>query len=85
MTARTYVHLPTEVEAVQWKGDYEDLPAAWRSSGAFRYHAETGELTVVTGKGDADIRIGDYILHSSWEEFWPIAEPKFLASYQAKP
>lgn len=85
MPAEVYVHLPTEVEAVQWTGDYEALPAAWRASGAFRFNAETGELTVVTGKGDTDVRIGDYILLSGWEEFWPIAEAKFLASYVKKP
>lgn len=84
MTVIRVVHLPTEADAFQWRGDYEALPAAWRSSGAFRFNAETSDLTVVTGKGDTDVRIGDYILHSEWEEFWPIAEPKFLASYRAK-
>jgi hypothetical protein len=84
VTSRRFVHLPTEVEAVQWSGDYNDLPATWRSSGAFRYNRETGELTVVTGKGDTDVIIGDFVVHSGWEEYWPIAEPKFLASYRGK-
>lgn len=82
MTVRTYVHLPTEVEAVQWAGDYEQLPEAWRASGAFRFNA--GELTVVTGKGLADVHIGDFVVLSRWDEYWPIPEPKFLASYKAK-
>lgn len=83
MTARTYVHLPTEVEAVQWLGNRDDIPPAWQSSGAFRF-AEDGTLTVTTGKGETDVHIGDYILFSAWEEFWPVAEPKFLASYRVK-
>lgn len=80
----TYVHLPTKVQAVQWLGRREDIPDSWQSSGAFRF-AEDGSLTVTTGKGEADVNVGDYILLSSWEEFWPIAEPKFLASYKAQP
>jgi hypothetical protein len=82
MTAQRYVHLPTEVDAFQWNGNYNDLPQEWRASGAFRY--SDGHLSVVTGKGEADIRIGDFILFSDWEEFWPISESKFLASYRAK-
>ena len=85
MTVGIYVHLPTEIEAVQWAGDYDTLPEAWRASGAFRFNATTGELTVVTGKGLADVAIGDYVVFSRWDEFWPIPEPKFLASYKAKP
>lgn len=79
----TYVHLPTEVQAIQWRGNRDELPAQWRSSGAFRFHND-GTLTVTTGKGETDVNVGDYIVYSGWEEFWPIAEPKFLASYQAK-
>jgi hypothetical protein len=79
----TYVHLPTEIEAVQWHGDRDALPPQWLSSGAFRFHMD-GALTVTTGKGEADVNIGDYIVLSAWEEFWPIAEPKFLSSYKVK-
>lgn len=82
MTARTYVHLPTEVEAVQWTGNRDDLPDAWRASGAITF--SEGTLIVLTGKGPADVNVGDFIVRSPWEEFWPIAEVKFLSSYQAK-
>lgn len=82
MTARTFVHLPTEVEAVQWQGVREDVPDSWLASGALTF--SNGTLVVLTGKGPADVNYGDYIVRSSWEEFWPIAEPKFLASYRAK-
>lgn len=78
----TYVHLPTEVEAVQWKGDRADLPDEWMATGALSF--SEGVLVVLTGKGPADVHIGDYLVRSAWEEFWPIAEPKFLASYKAK-
>lgn len=83
MAARMYVHLPTTVQAVQWRGVRDDIPAEWQSSGAFRF-AEDGTLTVTTGKGETDVRIGDFILLSPWEEFWPVAEPKFLSSYRAQ-
>lgn len=79
-----YEHLPTEVEAVQWLGRFEDFPAAWRASGALLLDHD-GNLTVITGKGSAGVALGDYVLFSKWEEYWPVAEPKFLASYKAKP
>ena len=78
----TYVHLPTEVEAAQWLGHYEDFPAEWRASGALILEGDA--LVVITGKGPAPANIGDWVLHSNWEEYWPIAEPKFLASYGKK-
>jgi hypothetical protein len=80
MTAKVYVHLPTTVEAVQWKDHFEDFPPSWRSSGAL--DISDGVLVVMTGKGPATVNIGDYVVRSGWEEFWPIAEPKFLASYR---
>lgn len=78
-----YVHLPTEVEAVQWHGVYEDLPHAWRASGAFSVDA-SGTLHVVTAKGPADVEVGDFIVRSGWGEYWPIGEPVFLSNYRAK-
>lgn len=77
------VHLPTEVDAVQWLGDRDAFPQAWLSSGALQFNAD-GSLTVITGKGPADARLGDYVLLSDWDEYWPISEPKYLASYKAK-
>lgn len=82
MTATVYEHLPTTVEAVQWMDRFEDFPASWRSSGAL--DISDGVLVVMTGKGPATAIVGDYVVRSPWEEFWPIAEPKFLASYRVK-
>ena len=82
MSAETFVHLPTEVGAVQWLGDYSAFPAEWRASGSLLL--EDGVLTVITGKGPATARIGDYVLFSWWDEFWPVTEMKFLASYRRK-
>jgi hypothetical protein len=82
MTAPEYEHLPTTVEAVQWLGHFEDFPASWRASGAL--DMSEGDLIVMTGKGPATVKVGDYVVRSPWEEFWPIAEPKFLVSYKAK-
>lgn len=84
MTATMYEHLPTTVEAVQWLGMFEDFPASWRASGALLLD-EDGNLTVITGKGSAGATLGDYVLFSKWEEYWPVAEVKFLASYRVKP
>lgn len=78
----TYVHLPTEIEAVQWTGNRDDLPDNWLASGALSFSEDT--LVALTGKGPADVNVGDYLVRSPWEEFWPIAEPKFLASYKVK-
>lgn len=83
MSAQTYVHLPTEVDAVQWLGTREAFPQSWLASGALQFN-DDGSLTVTTGKGPADARIGDYVLFSKWDEFWPVPEVKFLASYKAK-
>lgn len=83
MTAKVYEHLPTMVEAVQWMDRFEDFPASWRASGAL--DISEGALVVMTGKGPATVNIGDWVVRSPWEEFWPIAEPKFLASYREKP
>lgn len=77
-----YVHLPTEVDAVQWTGgDFEVLPAAWRASGAFQLHDRV--LLVVTARGLVEAEIGDYIVRSKWGEYWPVKEPVFLSNYKA--
>jgi hypothetical protein len=83
MTAQVYEHLPTEIQAVQWLGRFEDFPASWRASGALMLD-EFGDLTVITGKGPATARHSDYVLFSKWDEYWPIPEVKFLASYRPK-
>lgn len=82
MTVKVYEHLPNVVEAVQWMDHFEDFPASWRSSGAL--DISDGVLVVMTGKGPATVNVGDYVVRSSWEEFWPIAEPKFLSSYRER-
>ena len=84
MTAQTYVHLPTTIEAVQWLGERSDFPQSWLASGALQFN-DDGTLTVITGKGPADANLGDFVIFSGWEEYWPVAEPKFLASYKAMP
>lgn len=81
-TPQTYVHLPTEIEALQWLGEYNELPKSWRASGAFRY--QNGELTVVTGHGEVEVPYGAYIGRSKWGEFWPLHEAIFTGSYALK-
>ncbi len=84
MTATLYEHRPTRVEAVQWRGIYNDFPVSWRASGAFQL-AEDGTLHVVTAKGLALVEAGDYALQYSWGEFSAVKEAIFLMSYQAVP
>lgn len=81
---QTYVHLPTEIEALQWLGEYNELPKSWRASGAFRYDPNSRELTVVTGHGEVEIPYGAWIAHSKWGEFWPLQEAVFTGSYGPK-
>lgn len=81
---QTYVHLPTEIEALQWLGEYNELPKAWRASGAFRFDTNSGELSVVTGHGEVEVAYGAWIGRSKWGEFWPLHEAIFTGSYRLK-
>jgi hypothetical protein len=81
---RTYVHLPTEIEAVQWLGDYNALPKSWRASGALRWDPRNKELTVITGHGEVETPYGAWIGRSKWGEFWPLHEAIFTGSYRLK-
>lgn len=80
MTAKWYVPLPRPIEAVQWNGNLEDLPAKWRELDMFVVEDDT--LTVRTLEGLATASIGDYIVRGTVNEFYPVKRLIFEGKYR---
>lgn len=81
MTAKWYVPLPRPIEAVQWNGDLEHLPAKWRAMDMFQLD-EDGLLTVRTLDGLASAEVGDYIVRGTVNEFYPVKRLIFEGKYR---
>lgn len=81
MNAKWYVPLPRPIEAVQWNGDLDDLPAKWREMDMFQLD-DDGSLTVRTLDGLATAEIGDYIIRGTVNEFYPVKRVIFEGKYR---
>lgn len=81
MTARWYVPLPRPIEAVQWNGELEDLPARWRELDMFQLEDDLS-LTVRTLDGLAIADLGDYIIRGTVNEFYPVKRLIFEGKYR---
>ena len=80
MTARWYVPLPRPIEAVQWNGELDDLPAKWRAMDMFQLDEDA--LTVRTLDGLASAEVGDYIVRGTVNEFYPVKRLIFEGKYR---
>jgi len=80
MTAKWYVPLPRPVEAVQWDGNLEDLPARWRELDMFEIDGDT--IVVRTLDGLASAEVGDYIIRGTVNEFYPVKRLIFEGKYR---
>jgi hypothetical protein len=83
MTAKWYVPLPRPIEAVEWQGDLNDIPARWRELDMFELDGET--LIVRTLDGLAAAEIGDYLVRGTVNEFYPVKRLIFEGKYREQP
>lgn len=76
--AMRYRARPAEIDAVEWTGDLNDLPAEWREQEALDIEDETGDLIVPTKQGPSHARVGDYVARCIDDgEMYPIARARF--------
>lgn len=73
----------TEIDAVQWLGDIDDVPLEWREAEAIAVEEETGDLIVPTHNGPSHARVGDYVARCSDGEVYPIRKHRFHERWQA--
>jgi hypothetical protein len=78
-----YVARPYEIEAVQWNGVFEDLPAEWRTSG-FLELTVRGVLIVRTLDGAVRVRPGDFIIRGPGADYSVGRPPQFLWMFAPK-
>ena len=76
-----YVHKPTYVDAIQWKGDnFEEVK---EFAGEFVvYDEETHTLQTRLLEGDLSVEVGKYLIKGVDRQFYPCSEEVFLASYE---
>lgn len=77
-----YVSRPVEVDAAQWSGDRSDLPADWFQTGHV-WIDQFDKLVVQTPHGAAGARVGDYIVHGTAGEYYPVPRAVFEHKYEA--
>lgn len=83
-----YKARPAEVEAIEWRGDLNDLPQEWRDAEFFDVDDDTGRLIVPTIQGPSTAEIGWFVAHSPAgpglpEEFYPIESTRFHQRWEA--
>lgn len=83
MTAKWYVPLPRPIEAVQWQGDLDDIPAKWRELDMFEVDGDM--LVIRTLEGLAEAAIGDYLVRGTVNEFYPVKRLIFEGKYREQP
>jgi hypothetical protein len=82
MEPKRYVPNPdVEIEAIQWFGRYEDLPARWRSTNFFEMNGT--RLIISTPHGPASPELGDYVAFGPGGEYYPI--PRAIFEYKWHP
>lgn len=81
--ARRFVARPRQIEAVQWNGDYSELPLDWRSAGFLQMRGK--RLICHTLRHVAEVRIGDYIVRGTNAEFYPVDAATFEFKYEEAP
>lgn len=59
------------IQAVEWRGEIEDFPAAWRSLDMF-YLNEAGDLVVRTPNGPGRAQVGWFVINGLGGEFYPV-------------
>lgn len=76
-----YVHKPTCVDAIQWKGDnFEEVK---KFAGEFViYDEETHMLQTRLLEGDLSVEIGKYLIKGVDGQYYPCSEEVFSASYE---
>lgn len=79
---RRYVARPVEIEAIEWLGNYNDLPLSWRATDTFTLDPETDELRVQTLDGPSTARLGDFVARGTAGEYYPIRRPIFAFKYE---
>jgi hypothetical protein len=79
MEPKTFVALPVEVQAVQWTGEFADLPRHWRTKNAL--HMVGGRLIVETVHGPLPAEIGDFLVLGVSNEFYPMPRATFAYRY----
>lgn len=81
MEPTRYRAKPVEIEAVQWRGQFADLPAHWRSNN--HLHMTGSRLVIETPHGPASPEIGDYVAYGVGGEWYPIPRAIFEFKYSA--
>lgn len=71
-----------EIEAVQWWGRFEDIPARWRATDLFTFN--NGRLSIRTLHGPASPELGDYVAYGPGGEYYPIPRAIFEYKWRAK-
>ena len=68
-------------DAIEWTGNYKDLPAVWRRLDALEA-LEDGALQVRTNHGLARAEKGDYVVRDLAGTFYPVKRAIFFATYE---
>jgi hypothetical protein len=79
---RKYRKKPVVIEALQYKGDFDEVLAVCPD--AF-YHAEFDSLTIRTMEGTMKVSDGDFIIKGVKGEFYPCDAEIFELSYEEVP
>jgi len=77
---RRYVARPREIDAIQWNGNFTDLPAEWRSTDLLKMRGK--DLICTTLRHVTKVRIGDYIVRGTNAEFYPVDAATFEFKYE---
>lgn len=77
---RRFVARPRQVEAVQWSGQYNELPTEWRSTGFLEMRGK--KLICHTLRHVTEVRVGDYIVRGTNAEFYPVDPATFEFKYE---
>lgn len=79
MKAPRFVARPVEIEAVQWTGNFSDLPPEWRATDFLRMQGS--ELICHTLRHITKVQIDDYIVRGPNREFYPVDPATFEYKY----
>jgi hypothetical protein len=74
--------LPVEVEAYEWTGDLDAIPAEWRAAEAIAVEPETGDLIVPTEQGPSHAKLGWTVIKGTEGELYPISPQVRAAKYE---
>lgn len=70
------------IEALQWLGQYEELPADWRNSGMVELNDAGNRLLVRTPDGIATPRTGDYLCRGVSGEYTVVRRATFERMFE---